>query len=106
MEETEKEAQDQRQLCEISEEYPNLEKILNLEMPVIVVLAEKSLTLEDVLSISKGTVIVFKKNHSEPLDIMINNRRIGSGKTIKIGERFGIHVREIGTPEEMLAKLS
>ena len=88
-----------------SSQYPNLEKVLNLELPVIVVLAEKSTTLEEVLKLNEGSVIVFKKHNSEPLDILINNRRIGAGKTIKIGERFGVHVREVGTPEELLAKL-
>jgi flagellar motor switch protein FliN len=86
-------------------QYPNLEKVLNLELPVIVVLAEKSTTLEEVLNLNEGSVIVFKKHNSEPLDILINNRRIGAGRTIKIGERFGVHVREVGTPQELLAKL-
>jgi flagellar motor switch protein FliN len=86
-------------------QYPNLEKVLNLELPVIVVLAEKPTTLEEVLNLNEGSVIVFKKHNSEPLDILINNRRIGAGRTIKIGERFGVHVREVGTPQELLAKL-
>ncbi len=87
------------------QEYPNLEKVLSLELPVIVVLAEKATTLEEVLNLNEGSVIVFKKHNTEPLDILINNRRIGAGKTIKIGERFGVHVREVGTPQELLAKI-
>ncbi len=89
----------------IFEKYPNLEKILNLELPVIVVLAEKASTLEEVLALAEGSVIVFKKHNTDPLDILVHNRRIGAGKTIKIGEHFGVHVREVGTPEEILAKI-
>jgi flagellar motor switch protein FliN len=85
--------------------YPNLEKILGLELPVIVVLAEKTCTLEEILALSEGSVVVFKKHNSEPLDILINNRKIGAGKTIKIGEHFGVHIREVGTPQEILAKM-
>ena len=90
---------------EVLRKYPNIEKILGLELPVIVVLAEKATTLEEILSLNEGSVIVFKKHNSEALDILINNRKIGAGKTIKIGERFGVHIREIGTPQEIVEKL-
>ena len=94
-----------RGLDEAVKKYPNLDKVLNLEMPVIVVLAQKTCTLEEILSLREGSVIVFKKHNSEPLDIRVNNRRIGAGKSIKIGEHFGVHVREVGNPEEVLANL-
>ena len=74
-------------------------------VPVIVVLAEKEATLEDVLNFAEGGIIAFKKHNSEPLNLLVNNQRIGSGKTIKVGERFGLHVREIGPPRETLRKL-
>ena len=85
--------------------YANLDLLLDLEVPVIVVLAEKTITLGEVLSFSEGTVVPFGKHAGEPLDIMVHNRRIGSGKAIKVGERFGIHVRQVLTPEETLAAL-
>ncbi len=87
------------------QKYPNLDKLLGMELPLIISLGEKSLSLEDVLNFAEGSVIVFKKHNSEPLDILVNNRRIGTGKAIKLGERFGIHIREIGSPQETLAKL-
>ncbi len=87
------------------EKYPNLERVFQLELPVIVVLAEKTSTLEEVLSLSEGSVIVFKKHNTEPLDILVHNRKIGAGKTIKVGERFGVLVREVGSPRELLTKL-
>ncbi len=86
--------------------YPNLKALLNLELPVIVVLAEKEATLEEVLNFAEGGIIPFKKNNSEPLELLVNNQRIGSGKTIKVGERFGLHVREIGPPQETLRKIT
>jgi flagellar motor switch protein FliN/FliY len=92
-------------LDEAVKKYPNLSKVLNLEMPVIVVLAQKTCTLEEILSLREGSVIVFKKHNSEPLDILIHNRKIGGGKTIKVGEHFGIHIREVGTPQELLEKM-
>ena len=90
---------------EVLRKYPNIEKILGLELPVIVVLAETATTLEEILSLNEGSVIVFKKHNSEPLDILINNRKIGTGKTLMIGEHFGVHLRDVGTQREILAKV-
>ena len=90
---------------EKARDHRNLKALLNLELPVIVVLAEKATTLEDVLNFAEGGIIVFRKHNSEPLDLLVNNQRIGSGKTIKVGEKFGLHVREIGPPQETLRKL-
>lgn len=88
------------------EKFPNLQKLLDLELPVIVVLAQKEATLEEILNFAQGGIIVFKKHNSEPLDLLVNNERIGSGKTIKVGEKFGLHVREIGPPKETLEHIA
>ena len=92
-------------MSETSPTTPNLNRLLDLELPLIVVLAEKETTLENVLSFAQGGIIVFKKHNSKPLDLLVNNQRIGSGKTIKVGEKFGLHVREIGSPRETLQKV-
>ncbi len=92
-------------MADTKEAYPNLKALLNLELPVIVVLAEKTSTLEEVLAFAEGGIVVFKKHNSEPLDLLVNNQRIGSGKTIKVGEKFGLHVREIGPPRETIRKV-
>ena len=84
----------------------SLDRVLHLQMPVIAVLGEKQMSVEDVLNLTKDAVITFKKHNSEPLDLYVNNCRIGSGKAIKVGQRFGIYIGEIGTPQEMIKKLA
>jgi flagellar motor switch protein FliN/FliY len=94
-----------RAMPEDATDYPNLQALLSLELPVIVVLAEKETTLEEVLNLAEGGIIAFKKHNSEPLDLLVNDQRIGAGKTIKVGERFGLHVRTIGPQRENLRKI-
>lgn len=90
---------------ETTEKFTNLNKLLNLKLPVIVTLAEKETTLQEVLNFAVGGIIVFKKHNSEPLTLLVNDQPVGSGKTIKVGEKFGLHVRKIGPPQETLEKL-
>ena len=81
-------------------QFGNLQSLTGIEVPVIVVLAEKGASLREVLSMTEGSVIMFKKHNSELLSVLVNNRQIGSGKTIKVGERFGIHLRTLGRSAE------
>ncbi len=70
------------------------------------VLAEKEMTLEEVLALRKDAIISFKKQNNEPIDFFVNDRRVGAGKAIKSGEKFGIYISEVGTPKETIEKLA
>jgi len=83
----------------------SLERILKIPIPVIVVLAEKAVPFKDVLNLTEGSVIEFDKSSAEPLALLVNDRKVGIGRVIKIGERFGLRIEEIGGPEDIVYKL-
>ncbi|MCI0650614.1 MAG: FliM/FliN family flagellar motor C-terminal domain-containing protein [Planctomycetes bacterium] len=75
------------------ERFPNLAGILHVRCPMIAVLAEKEMPLEAVLELGVGSVIVFSKNNADPIALHVNNVAVGCGKTIKVGDHFGLHLR-------------
>jgi flagellar motor switch/type III secretory pathway protein FliN len=83
-----------------------LERALKLELPIIAVLGEKQMTLQELLGLRKDSIIAFKKANNEPMELFVNDRRIGSGKAIKVKERFGIWIDDIGSPRETIEKLA
>lgn len=83
----------------------NVERILKIPVPVIVVVAEKMLPFRDVLDLTEGTVLEFDKSSSEPLMLLVNDRKVGLGRVVKVGERFGLRIEEIGGPEDIVQKL-
>jgi flagellar motor switch/type III secretory pathway protein FliN len=83
-----------------------LERILSLELPVIVVLAEKEMTLEQILALDKDAMISFDRRDDAPLDFWVNDQRVGSGKAIQVAGRLAIHVRQVDSPGEALRKFS
>lgn len=83
----------------------NLERILKIPVPVIVVLAEKTLSFKEVLAMNEGTVIEFEKSSSETLKLLVNDRKVGLGRVVKVGERFGLRIEEIGDPADIVQKL-
>ncbi len=82
-----------------------LTTILKLEVPIIVQLAERKLTLGEVLALVPGSIVELPKTSEEELELLVNNRIIGTGVAVKIGENFGIEIRAIGTAEERVAAL-
>ncbi len=79
-----------------------VERILNLEVPVIVRLAERIMMLSEVLNLSSGSIIEFEKSSDSELDLMINNKCIGKGNAVKVGENFGLRISHIGSVQDRI----
>lgn len=80
-------------LAALLERNPNLSSLLEIDLPVIAILAEKKVPLKTILELDVGSVIVFEKNDSDPIPLLVNNVQVGAGKTIKVGDHFGLHLR-------------
>lgn len=80
-------------------------RILHLQVPVIVRLAERTLPLGGIVSLSTGAILEFEKAADGELDLMINNRCIGKGHAVKVGENFGLRVTAIGSVRDRIHAL-
>ncbi len=83
----------------------DLKRILHLEVPVIVKLAQRRLTLSEVMRFGVGAIIEFSKSSEEPLELLINNKPIALGDAVKVGENFGLRLTQIGDVRELIAAL-
>ena len=75
------------------------ERVNRLEVPIIVLLAEKTMTVQQVMRLSPGTIIELPKSAEERLDLLANNKVIGKGNAVKVGENFGLEITEIGVED-------
>lgn len=82
-----------------------LRRILHLSVPVIVKLAERKLSLSEVLRLGTGAIIEFSKSSEEPLELLINNKVIGVGETVKVGENFGLRITQIGDVKQVIRSM-
>jgi len=82
-----------------------LRRILRMSVPVIVKLAERKLTLAEVMRLGPGAIVEFSKASDEPLELLINNKSIGLGDAVKVGENFGLKINQIGDVKEVIRSL-
>src|ERR1700748_448581 len=73
-----------------------LNRILRMQVPVIVKLAQRKLLVSEVMRLGVGAIIEFIKSSEEPLELLINNKPIGTGEAVKVGENFGLRMKPIG----------
>ena len=79
-----------------------LGRILRLEVPVIVKLAERKLSLSEVMRLGAGAIIEFFKSSEEPLELLINNKVVGVGEAVKVGENFGLRITQVGDVKDII----
>ena len=78
----------------------NVERILDVEMDVVVRFGSKDLPLRDVVRFGIGTMIELERNVDEPVELLVNGYPYARGEVVVVDGYYGVRVTEIGTPEE------
>lgn len=82
-----------------------LARIMNLSVPVIVRLAQRRLDLQEVMRLGNGSILEFFKSFDEPLELLVNNKLIGMGEAVKVGENFGLRITQIGDVKAVIKSM-
>jgi len=83
----------------------SLEILFDLELPVSVELAHKNVLISDILQLGEGSILEFDKMAGEPVDLLVNNKKIAEGEVVVIDDRFGIRVTNLLDPSERVKGL-
>ncbi|MFM7134063.1 MAG: FliM/FliN family flagellar motor switch protein [Planctomycetota bacterium] len=71
-------------------------RILRLEVPLIVQIAERRMPLSEVTALTHGSIIELPKQIEDELDVLVNDTPIGAGRAVKVGENFGVRMTRVG----------
>jgi flagellar motor switch protein FliN/FliY len=80
-------------------------RLLAIEVPVIVQLGMRKMNVGEVMRLAVGAIVEFHKPSDEELDLLANNKPIGKGHAVKVGENFGIKITSVGTVKDTIRKL-
>ena len=69
--------------------------VLAIETPVCVTLAQKKISLDRIINLVPGSMLTFDNHCDEPLTLEVGGHPIARGETVKIGDKFGLRIREI-----------
>ncbi|GHC64642.1 flagellar motor switch protein FliN [Limoniibacter endophyticus] len=80
------------------EEPPKNDLIMNIPVEVQIVLGSTTMSVSELMSLQKGATIALDRRIGEPVDVVVNGRRIARGEITVLENdpsRFGIQLIEI-----------
>jgi flagellar motor switch protein FliN len=72
-----------------------LDLLMDLSLPVSIELGRTNLLIKDILNLQRGSIVEFEKLASEPVDILINGKKMAEGEVVVIEKHFGIRITNL-----------
>lgn len=82
-----------------------IERILEIPLEITVELGRKRIRIGELLSVGVGSVVDLGTAAGAPLAIYANNTLIAHGEAVVVGERYGVRVTDIVSPNERVRRL-
>ena len=80
---------------------PKMDLLYDLSLPVSIELGRTNMLIRDVLKLGRGSVVEFDKLVSEPVDVLINGKKIAEGEVVVIDKHFGIRITTLVDPSHI-----
>lgn len=76
----------------------DLERLGDVEVEVSAEIGRRRMTIAETLELAPGSLIALGRPAGDPVDLLVNGRRIGRGEVVVIDDEFGIRVTEVVSP--------
>ena len=82
-----------------------LSELLERNLSLSVVLAEKKIPLRSLLNYSEGSIIVLEDASADQLRLVVEGKEIGVGTAVRVGDKLAIKIDTILSPESFVAEV-
>jgi flagellar motor switch protein FliN/FliY len=82
-----------------------LDLLMDLTLPVSIELGRTNMALRNILELQRGSIVEFEKLASEPVDILINGKKMAEGEVVVIEKHFGIRITNLVEASERIKNL-
>ncbi|MHC4711947.1 MAG: flagellar motor switch protein FliN [Planctomycetota bacterium] len=79
-----------------------IELLMDVDLEVKIELGRAQLPIEEILKLKKGAVVELDRLAGDPVDILVNERRVARGEILVVNDNFCVRVTEIVDPEAAL----
>jgi len=84
----------------------NIDLILDVKLEISVVLGKTKKNIRDILNLGTGSLIELDKLAEEPVDILVNGKKVAYGEVVVVDENFGVRITSIISGEERVKTLA
>jgi flagellar motor switch protein FliN len=73
----------------------DLSLVLDVPVELAVEVGRTTMTIRETLAIMPGSIISLDRMAGEPVDLLVNGRRIARGEVVAVDEEFGLRITEV-----------
>ena len=78
----------------------NMRLLQDVDVKLTVEIGSTTLSLRELLALGEASVIELDRQANELLDVLVNGTLIGRGEVVTVGDRFGVRMTELVSPEK------
>ncbi|MDR6128843.1 flagellar motor switch protein FliN/FliY [Sphingomonas sp. SORGH_AS802] len=78
----------------------NFRLLQDVDVKLTVEIGSTHLSLRELLALGEGSVIELDRQANELLDVFVNGTLIGRGEVVTVGDRFGVRMTELVSPDK------
>jgi flagellar motor switch protein FliN/FliY len=78
---------------------------MDVPLQISVVLGRTKKKIKDILNLGTGSLIELDKLAEEPVEILVNGKKVAYGEVVVIDENFGVRITGIVSNEERIKSL-
>lgn len=82
-----------------------IDMLLDVELDITVELGRKIMIVEEILRLGKGSVIELNKLAGEPVDILVNGKKLAEGEVVVVEDHFGVRLTHLLDPQDRIKSL-
>jgi flagellar motor switch protein FliN/FliY len=73
----------------------DLAPVLDVPVELSVEIGRTTMTIGETLAIGPGSIVSLNRAIGEPVDLLVNGKRIARGEVVAVDEEFGLRVTEV-----------
>lgn len=89
---------------EIGAPITDISMLLDIPVTLSMEIGQTKISISELLKLGKDSVIELQRLAHEPLDVLVNGTLVAHGEAVVVGDRFGIRLTDVISPQERLRK--
>lgn len=82
-----------------------MDLLFDLSLTLSIELGRTTMAIKDILDLQRGSVVEFDKLAGEPVDILVNGKKIAEGEVVVIEKHFAIRITNLVDATERIKNL-
>jgi len=78
----------------------NIDLIMDVPLEISVLLGRTKKNIREILNLGTGSLIELDKLAEEPVEILVNGKKVAYGEVVVVDENFGVRITSIVSSEE------